>query len=109
ASVDYMTIDGSAIAGQDYTAASGTISWADGEAGEKSVTVTLTDDTEAEADETVSVVLTNATGGHLGCRDTASIVIVDDDGGGEGACVPDDETMCLDDGRYSLRGTWTDF
>lgn len=109
ASVDYATFDGSAIAGQDYTTTAGTLSWADGEVGEKSVTVPLTDDTEAESDETISVVLTNAVGGTLGCRDTASIVIVDDDGGGEGACVPDDETLCLDDSRYALRGTWTDF
>ena len=109
ASVDYATFDGSAIAGTDYTATVGTVSWLDGETGEKSVTVPLIDDAEPESDETISVVLSNAVGGTLGCRDTASIVIVDDDGGGEGDCVPDDETMCLDDSRYSLRGTWTDF
>jgi len=109
ASVDYATLDGSATAGADYTTTTGTLSWADGETGGKSVTVPLIDDTVAERHETVSVMLTNAVGGELGGRDTASILIIDDDGDGNGDCVADDETMCLDGNRFALRGTWTDF
>ncbi len=109
ASVDFMTFEGSATDPEDFTIINGTVSWADGETGEKSVSVPVVDDTVGEADETVSVVLTNAVGGTLGCRDTASIVIVDDDGGSEGACVPDGETLCLGDSRFALSGSWTDF
>ncbi len=109
ASVDYATVDGSATDGEDYTATAGTLAWLDGETGPKSVDVPLIDDTVAERHETVSVLLTQAVGGELGQRDTASIRIIDDDGGGAAACVPDDDRLCLDNGRFALRGTWTDF
>jgi hypothetical protein len=107
--VDFMTIDGSAAAGEDYLETAGTLEWADGESGEKPVTVTLIDDMESEGLETITVVLTNVTGGaHLGGRDNASIVIVDDDTVG-GECVPDEHTLCLQDGRFQVVGTWEDF
>ena len=109
ASVDYATIDGSATAGADYTATAGTLAWLAGETGPKSVAVALTDDTVEERHETVSVMLTNAVGGELGQRDTASIMIIDDDGAEDDECVPDDERLCLGNGRFALRGTWTDF
>ncbi|MCB1008094.1 MAG: hypothetical protein KDB94_04270 [Acidobacteria bacterium] len=109
ASVDYLTIDGSAVAGEDYLPVSGTLVWPDGVVGEMSVPVPLIDDEVAEGDETISVIITNAVGGTLGCQDTASIVVVDDDGGGEGACVPDEETLCLAGGRFALQGSWSDF
>ncbi|MEO7795379.1 MAG: Calx-beta domain-containing protein, partial [Thermoanaerobaculia bacterium] len=109
ASVDYSTVDGSALAGADYAATNGTVHWADGEAGEKVVSVPLINDAVAERHETVSVMLTNAVGGELGHRDTASILIIDDDGGSDEDCIPDEETLCLEGGRFALRGTWTDF
>lgn len=109
ASVDYATVDGSATAGADYTATAGTLGWLDGETGPKSVVVPLTNDTVEERHETVSVMLTNAVGGELGQRDTASIMIIDDDGAEDDECVPDDERLCLGNGRFALRGTWTDF
>lgn len=109
ASVDYATLDGSATAGEDYTTTAGTLNWNDGETGEKRVSVPLNDDALAEGHETVTVTLTNAVGANLGARDTASIMIIDNDGGGDEGCVPDEETLCLEDGRFALRGTWTDF
>lgn len=109
ASVEYSTVDGSAVAGADYTTTTGTLNWADGEVGAKVVPVPLIDDAIAERHETVSVMLTRAVGGQLGHRDTASILVIDDDGGGDEDCIPDEETLCLGDGRFALRGTWTDF
>ncbi|MEE8523133.1 MAG: Calx-beta domain-containing protein, partial [Thermoanaerobaculia bacterium] len=107
--VDYATIDGSATAGDDYISTEGTLTWGDGEDGEMSVTVPLIDDDESEELETISVILTNATGGaSLGVRDVGSIIIVDDDGG-EGSCVPDDQTLCLQGGRFQITGSWLDF
>jgi hypothetical protein len=77
--VDYTTVDGSAAAGSDYTSASGTINFA---AGVTSVSfqITLLDDTVYEGDETVSLVLSNPTGGAvIGSNDTAQLTILDNE------------------------------
>lgn len=108
-SVEYMTLDGSATDGVDYTGATGVLTWADGEQGEQTIDLVLVDDSEEEATETITVVLTNVTGGaELGRRDTASIQIIDDDRA-EGLCVSDEETLCLGNGRFQVTGQWTDF
>jgi parallel beta-helix repeat protein len=56
-SIDYTTSDGTALAGYDYTAASGTLSWDDGDTLDKSFTVTILGDALVEGDETVNIVL----------------------------------------------------
>lgn len=58
-SVDVATADGSATAGDDYTATTDTVSWAAGESGVKTVDVPITDDTIAEPSETFVVNLSN--------------------------------------------------
>ena len=58
-SVDWATADGTAVAGTDYTAASGTLTFAPGETG-KTVTVTLLDDVHDEDTETFTLTLSNA-------------------------------------------------
>ena len=63
--VDYATSDGSATAGDDYTAKSGTLSFAAGDIG-KTVSVPIGDDNENEGDETFTVTLSNASGAELG-------------------------------------------
>jgi uncharacterized repeat protein (TIGR02543 family) len=60
--VSYATSNGSAIAGQDYTAASGTLQWAAGETAPKTFQVPILDDTLLEPPETVLLVLSNPTG-----------------------------------------------
>jgi hypothetical protein len=62
--VDYGTVDGTATAGSDYMAASGTLSFAPGET-TKSVPVGVIGDTTFEADETFFVALSNAVGSFL--------------------------------------------
>jgi hypothetical protein len=62
--VDYATANNTATAGSDYTATSGTLTFAAGET-TKTVTVQVTGDTVAEANETYNVNLSNATGGAL--------------------------------------------
>ena len=107
--VDYMTVPGSAQEGTDYFPTTGTLTWADGDDGVQVVMIPLVDDTEAEDLETISFLLTNATGGaQLGVRDLATVTIIDDDGG-SGDCVPDDTTLCLQDGRFQVVGSWEDF
>ena len=62
--VDYATSDGSATAGQDYTAASGTLTFAAGETA-KTVSVAVLDDTAVEGVETFTLSLSNATGARI--------------------------------------------
>ena len=63
--VDYATSNGTATAGSDYTAASGTLSFRAGET-RKTLAVTISDDTEIESDETFTLTLSNASGADLG-------------------------------------------
>ena len=59
--VDYATSNGTAPAGADYTAASGTLSFAVGET-EKTVSVTVLHDSHDESSETLALTLSNAQG-----------------------------------------------
>ena len=93
ASVDYTTSPGSATEGSDFTGASGTLNWADGEVGDKTISIDVTNDTEDESNEDLTVLLSNPSGTALGASE-ATVVITDDDtpppgdggdGGGGGA------------------------
>jgi len=55
--VTYGTANGSAVAGSDYTATSGTLTWAPGETAAKTVSVPITDDPLDEATENFAVQL----------------------------------------------------
>ncbi len=63
-SVNYATVNGTAISGSDYQAMSGTLAFAAGETS-KTVSVSILGDTTVEADETFFVDLSNATGATL--------------------------------------------
>ncbi len=63
-SVDYATKDGTAAAGADYTAASGTLTFAAGETA-KTVSVALLDDAHDEGKETFKLKLSNPRGAYL--------------------------------------------
>src|SRR5215204_2510830 len=60
-SVNYATSDGTATSG-DYTSASGTLTFANGET-TKNFSVPVLDDTDFEGDETVNLALSSPTGG----------------------------------------------
>ena len=66
--VDYATSDGpspkGAVAGSDYTAASGTLTFAAGETG-KTVPVAVLDDSHDEGSETMTFTLSNASGARI--------------------------------------------
>jgi hypothetical protein len=75
--VQYATGNGTATAGSDYTAKTGTLTFAAGETS-KVIKVTVTGDTAVEANETLTVTLSGAVGASL-ARAAATGSIVNDD------------------------------
>ncbi|MGI9212832.1 MAG: Ig-like domain-containing protein, partial [Methylococcaceae bacterium] len=79
ASVSYATLDGTATAGSDYTAVSGTLSFAPGETS-KTVSIPVLGDTTVENNETFQVQLSNAANALLSTTNsTATVTITNDD------------------------------
>ena len=72
--VSFATADGTAIAGADYTASSGMLTFGPGEKS-KTFSVAISDDTAGEDDETVNLVLSAPFGGALGSRSKAVLTI----------------------------------
>lgn len=62
-SVTIATANGTAVAPGDYTGATTTLTWADGDTAPKTLNVTIVNDTEPEGDETFSVTISAPTGG----------------------------------------------
>jgi hypothetical protein len=78
--VSYATSNGTATAGADYSARSGTLSWAAGDASPKTFTVPVLNDGAVESSETVTLSLSAPTGGAaLGSPAAATLTILDDD------------------------------
>ncbi|HJS21599.1 MAG TPA: choice-of-anchor B family protein, partial [Steroidobacteraceae bacterium] len=61
-SVDFTTVDGTATAGNDFTATSGTLNWAAGDGADKSIVIPITDDAAQEGGEEFVIQLSNLTG-----------------------------------------------
>ena len=74
--VDFATSDGTATAGTDYTAASGTISFAPGVTTQNIAVVALADSTD-EVDETVTVTLSNPS--EVTLNDAIGVLTITDD------------------------------
>jgi hypothetical protein len=73
-SVNYATASGTASAGADFTAATGTLNWANGDTANKTFNVTLANDGIVEGIETFTAILSapaGATGVYLGHPATA--------------------------------------
>jgi aryl-phospho-beta-D-glucosidase BglC (GH1 family) len=77
--VEYRTANGSAIAGSDYVAASGTITFAPGETAQQ-IHVDVIGDREMEPDERFSVTLSNALGATIARGVATGTLLNDDDG-----------------------------
>jgi hypothetical protein len=77
--VDYRTVDGSAMAGEDYTATSGTLVFGPGVTSQ-TIVVALRDDALSESTETLQVSLSHPVGGAaLATPSTAMVRIQDND------------------------------
>lgn len=78
-SIDYTTVNGPAVAGQDYAARSGTLVLRDGQA-RAAVRIPITNDLLREGAETFNVAADRVTGGaFLGAPRTTTVTILDDD------------------------------
>jgi hypothetical protein len=76
ASVTYATADGTAKAGKDYTAASGTLWWFYGDSDEQIIEVPIRKDAAADSNETFRVILGAPTGGaRLGSPSQTTVTI----------------------------------
>ena len=78
--VDYATADGTATAGSDYTASSGTLTFFPGTTSQVVIVPILTD-TVDEPDETVFLNLSNATGGTTIAKSQVVGTLLNDDSG----------------------------
>ena len=79
-SVDYAAAGGTAFPDKDYEAVSGKLTFADGDTGDKTVTVPIVDDGFFEPPETVLLALSSpSTGAKLGIPATAVLTITDND------------------------------
>ena len=74
--VDWVAVDGTAKFGEDYTLASGTISWSGAGEGTKFIEIPISEDTLNEGSETFTVKLTAARGVNL-TRESATVTVVD--------------------------------
>lgn len=75
--VDYATADGTALAGSDYVATSGTLSFADNQVS-ATVTVQINDDNIAELNETLFLNLTNPVGATIADAQGVGTIVNDD-------------------------------
>ena len=75
--VEYATADGNATAGEDYTATSGTLTFAAGVV-ERSVSVPVLDDAKNEVEETFTLTLSNASGAIIGDGEATGTIVNSD-------------------------------
>jgi uncharacterized protein YhjY with autotransporter beta-barrel domain len=74
--VDYATVEGTALADEDFTAATGTLTWGDGDTADKEIEIAITAGAiDAEAED-FTIVLSNVTGpATLGQASVATVSI----------------------------------
>ncbi|MDE0679498.1 MAG: hypothetical protein OXI11_04675, partial [Gammaproteobacteria bacterium] len=76
--VDYATSNGTAVAGQDYRAKSGTLTFDPGDEPKK-ISVSIIDDSVSESDENFKVRLSNPSNATLGSAASSTVTIRDND------------------------------
>jgi glucose/arabinose dehydrogenase len=102
ATVDYATVDGTATERTDFITTLGTLHFASGET-EKTVTLLVTDDTYLHGDKTLTVKLSNPTGGTALVEPSTAAVTIEEDEAG-----PQNRNL-IDDPRFFVRQHYHDF
>ena len=103
-SVDYATADGSALQPGDYTAASGTLNFLDGELSQ-TIPLTLTNDATWEPSEDFTVTLNNVVDASLGTQTSTTVTITDDDARNAGTLALSNATAILSEGGPAITVT----
>ncbi len=78
ATVDFVTSNGTAIAGSDYTATSGTLTFGPNQL-TRTISIPVLEDLTIEGNETFTVTLSNPVGVGLGSQTTSTVTILDND------------------------------
>ena len=75
ASVSFSTVDGSAVAGTDYTATTGTLNWVDGDSAPQTISIPLLNNPTIAASKTFDVTLSNPLYASLGTPALRTIML----------------------------------
>lgn len=101
--VDYATTGGTAVSGTDFTATSGTLSWADGDTADKTISIPINDDAQPEGAETFTLTLSNPSGGAtLGTNAVTTITILPNDSPGAVGFDPTSVSVAVNAGNATL-------
>nr|WP_246345527.1 Calx-beta domain-containing protein [endosymbiont of Lamellibrachia barhami] len=100
-SVDYATADGSALQPGDYTQATGTLDFLDGETSQ-TILLTLTDDATWEPNEDFTVTLSNVVDATLGAQSSTTVTITDDQVRNAGTLALSNATVTLSEGGPAI-------
>ncbi|WP_238388806.1 fibronectin type III domain-containing protein [Roseimaritima ulvae] len=92
--LDYATVDGTAASSDDYTSASGSLTFNPGET-EKLITVSIVDDSIYEGNENLQVVISNAVGALISDGD-GTVTILEDDNSPPTIAPIQDQTIAED-------------
>lgn len=75
ASVGYVTADGTAVAGKEYTTTAGTLQWAEGDASAKTFSIPISNAAAFSGNKNFTLRLTNASGAGIGSPSNATVTI----------------------------------
>ena len=76
-SVNYATSDGSALAGIDYNAVSGTLNWADGDTAAKTISVTIRNNPVVTGNKSLNITLSTPTYGTLAAQSSHTLTLAE--------------------------------
>jgi plastocyanin len=109
-SAQFSATAGTATAGQDFTAVTGTLSWADNDDAQKSFPVPIANDSAAEGNQTISLALSNPTGGAVldNAQKTATLTIVDNDTAPGGTPAAPSNLNAVAQSTSEIELTWND-
>jgi plastocyanin len=108
ATVKFETASGTAKSKKDFTARTGTLSWAAGDQDSKTIEVPIKNDKAKEKSENFTVKLSNATGAGLGTN-SATVTINDDDSPGCGSSqTAPAQLQARGQSESEIRLTWAD-
>lgn len=96
-SIDFTTADESAVAGSDYTAVSGVVTFPAGQSTAQIISVPVLDDTLVEGDERLTVTLSNPSSNARLAVDTAYGHVIDDDLAGMAQLNDTGNTQCANE------------